>query len=145
MSARSPEDRLDQLGRAVDNYPARVADLRDIFAEVAAQIVTGTAAGGQVAVTATGDGVVDSVRISPRALRQLDNRALAKHVMNAVNEALEEGAALFEEAIRRDPEDEVLDAAEEAEFAAHMRELHERLDAISRSIDKFTDRERPTD
>jgi len=64
--------------------------------EAANEIVTGTAGGGAVTVTATAGGNVTEIRISPQALADGDAELLGDLVAAAVNQALTEGKSLIQ-------------------------------------------------
>ncbi|WP_239088389.1 YbaB/EbfC family nucleoid-associated protein [Planosporangium mesophilum] len=130
----SPDERMEQLQRAVEDYPYRVRRLTEDAAEAAAQKVTGEAGNGQVVVTVTGGGAIDSVRVTYGALRELDNRTLADRVMAAVNDGLERAEALMPGA--GEPDDA---AAEEAlhRFEQRMDDLLYELDYIDRKLNRI--------
>jgi DNA-binding YbaB/EbfC family protein len=64
--------------------------------EAANEIVTGSAGGGAVIVTATAGGDVKEIRISPQALADGDAELLGDLVAAAVNQALTEGKSLIQ-------------------------------------------------
>jgi DNA-binding YbaB/EbfC family protein len=65
-------------------------------AELAEAEVTGTAGGGLVTVTATGNGDVRSIKIDPRAIDPDDVETLEDLVLAAVRNAADEARALAE-------------------------------------------------
>jgi DNA-binding protein YbaB len=130
-------ERLEVLADAVEDYPAQVADLRGRLSEAAAQTVTGSAAQGQVTASVTGEGIVEAVRVSPRALRQMDNRTVARYVLVAVNDALDEADRLVEDVLG-DRADADADVDEQvAQYEQRMDRLLGQLDDISRAIDRL--------
>lgn len=66
-------------------------------AEIAATEVTGTAGGGMVTATATGNGELRSITIDPAAVDRDDVELLEDMVVAAVNEARRAGEALQNE------------------------------------------------
>jgi hypothetical protein len=64
--------------------------------EAANEIVTGSAGGGAVTVTATAGGSVQEIRISPEALADGDAELLGDLIAAAVNQALTEGKSLIQ-------------------------------------------------
>jgi DNA-binding YbaB/EbfC family protein len=64
--------------------------------EAANELVTGSAGGGAVIVTATAGGDVKEIRISPQALADGDAELLGDLVAAAVNQALTEGKSLIQ-------------------------------------------------
>jgi DNA-binding YbaB/EbfC family protein len=65
-------------------------------AELAEAEVTGTAGGGLVTVTTTGNGEVKAVKIDPRAVDPDDVETLEDLVLAALHNAAEEARALTE-------------------------------------------------
>jgi DNA-binding protein YbaB len=128
-------ERLEALADAVREYPAQVADARERLGDAANQTITADAAQGQVTATVTGEGVVDAVRVSPRALRQMDNRAVARYVLAAVNDALDGADTLVEEALGDRADADVDEQV--AQYEQRMDQLLGRLDDISRAIDRL--------
>jgi DNA-binding protein YbaB len=125
------EDRLDQLGQAVEHHADRVVKLRQRAAEFASRAVTGRAAQGQVVVTVTGGGVIQGVRVSQRALQEMDNQTLAGHVRAAVNEALDRVDEHLQDLRPAPPGD--VDAALES-YERRMDDMLDRLDTIDRAL-----------
>jgi DNA-binding protein YbaB len=137
VTTPSPDERLEQLHRAIDGYPRRVAELSQRAAEVGAQTVIGEAGDGQVVVTLTGRGEVQGVRLTYRALRELDNRTLADRVMAAVNDGLDRAEALIGEADSADRGEEADEAV--AQFERRMDDLLYELDYTDRKLDRLDD------
>jgi DNA-binding protein YbaB len=129
-----PDQALTALDRALAEYPRRVAELTDRLSAAAAATVSGTDEGGLVTVTASGAGEIQSVRVSLRALRDLDAGTLANRLADAANEALtraEEGLAEATGAAAT-PDPEVADRL--AAFERRMDGLLERLDRVDRDL-----------
>jgi DNA-binding protein YbaB len=138
VTASSPEDRFAQLERAIDEYPDRVERLRRNMAEAAAQTVTGVAGDGQVVVALTGQGSIQGVRVTHRALRELDRRSLANRVIEAVNDGLDRADAL----LAAEAGDSAGDAEAEAALASferRMDDLFYELDYLDRKLDRLDD------
>lgn len=138
MTAPPPDDRIEQLERAIEEYPDRVARLRRDVAEAAAQTVTGEAGDGQVVVTLTGQGSIQGVRVTYRALRELDHRSLADRVIDAINDGLDRADAV----LAAGTGDGTGDAAAEAaltSFERRMDDLFYELDHLDRRLDRLDD------
>jgi hypothetical protein len=71
--------------------------LAEAQAQLAEENVTGTAGGGAVKVTVTGDQKCHSVEISPELLKEADPEMLQDLVLTAFNVALEQSRALAAE------------------------------------------------
>ena len=71
-------------------------ELQRVQAEAANEVVTASAGGGMVKVTATAGGEITQIEIDPKAIDPSDPELLADLVMAAVNEALRSGRALLE-------------------------------------------------
>jgi DNA-binding protein YbaB len=136
MTMPVPEQAMAELERAISDYPQHVADLSDRVTEAAGQTVTGEDPGGLVTVTATGSGQIRSVRLTLRALRDLDDRRLADCVVDAANEALARAEALLDEATGGQPGPDDIDARLAA-FENRMDDTLYELDRIDRMLDRF--------
>lgn len=64
--------------------------------EATREVVTGTAGGGMVKVTATAGGELTAVEIDPKAIDPDDPEMLGDLVVAAANQALEAGRALIQ-------------------------------------------------
>jgi DNA-binding protein YbaB len=131
-----PDQVMAALDRALAEYPRRVAELTERLAAVAAATISGADEGGLVTVTASGAGEIRSVRVSLRALRDLDPGTLANRVADATNQALtraEESLAEVTGAAAT-PDPEVADRL--AAFERRMDGLLERLDRVDRDVDR---------
>jgi DNA-binding protein YbaB len=139
MSGRpSPEERLEQLQQAIANYPQRVAELSQRAMGAAGRTVTGEAGGGEVKVTATGQGQIQEVRLTHRALRELDNHTLADRVRDAINDALERADAMMANATQGSSADsDVEDAL--GQYERRMDNLLYQLEYLERSLDRLAD------
>ena len=70
--------------------------MQEAQAELAGETVEGTAGGGMVTVTASGDGEIKAIRIDPKAIDPDDPDLLADLILAAVNEALRSAQSLAE-------------------------------------------------
>lgn len=137
MTIPTPDERMAQLRRAIDDYPAAAAQAAQRVAVVAAQTVTGQDGQAQVTVTVTGDGRIEGVRVDPQALREWDNHTLAEHLTAAVNDGLDRVDELT--AAGDDPAADL--AGEEAmrRYEQQMDEVLYNLNCIDRRLDRFLD------
>jgi len=71
-------------------------ELQRLQEEAARELVSATAGGGMVKVTATAGGEITKIEIDPKAIDPDDPELLADLVTAAVNEALRAGRALVE-------------------------------------------------
>jgi hypothetical protein len=71
-------------------------ELQRVQAEAEQEVVTSSAGGGLVKVTATGGGEIRSVEIDPKAIDPSDPELLGDLVTAAVNQALRDGRARLE-------------------------------------------------
>ena len=71
------------------------AELARLQAEAESELVTASAGGGMVKVTATAAGEIKQIEIDPKAIDPSDPELLADLVAAAVNEALRNGQALL--------------------------------------------------
>src|SRR5947209_6526927 len=71
-------------------------DLQRMQTEAESEIVTASAGGGMVKVTATAGGEIKSVDIDPKAIDPSDPELLGDLVAAAVNQALRDGRARIE-------------------------------------------------
>ena len=132
-----PRRRMSELELTISDYPRQVAQARRRLADIAAQTVLGQDAGGLVTVTVTALGVVTSVHLSPRALRDLDDRRLADCVRDAANQALiraEETVNAVAEEPRVDDVDSRL-----AAFEGRVDDILCELDRVSSGLDDLVD------
>ena len=127
------------LERAIADYPRQLAEATDRVAAAGAATVTGQDEGGLVTVTASGAGEIQAVRVSHRALRDLDARALAGRVTAAVNAALARAEAAVTEAAGRAGDDPDEDRRFRS-FEHRMDDAIDRLDRLDRSLDRLLDR-----
>lgn len=72
------------------------ADLARLQEEAGNELVSATAGGGMVKVTATAGGEITQIEIDPKAIDPSDPELLADLVTAAVNEALRAGRSLIE-------------------------------------------------
>jgi DNA-binding protein YbaB len=136
MTMPVPEQAMAELERAISDYPRHVAELSDRVTEAAEQTVTGEDPGGLVTVTVTGSGLVRAVRITQRALRDLDDRRLVGCIVDAANEALARAEALLDMASSGQPDTDDLDARLVA-FGSRMDDTLYELGRIDRMLDHF--------
>jgi DNA-binding YbaB/EbfC family protein len=71
-------------------------ELKRVQEEAERELVTSSAGGGMVKVTATAGGEIKEIEIDPKAIDPDDPDLLADLVMAAVNEALRSGRSLLE-------------------------------------------------
>ena len=71
-------------------------ELQRLQEEAAQELVTASAGGGTVKVTATAGGEIRKIEIDPKAIDPDDPELLADVVTAAVNQALRDGRALLE-------------------------------------------------
>jgi DNA-binding protein YbaB len=130
----SPDEALGRLERVHNDFPQRLAEARTRVAEAAASEVAGEDAGGLVRVTATGKGEITSVRVTERALRDLDQASLAGRITEAVNAALARGEATLADAAheRREADDT---AYAMARFEERMDDMLDRLSRLDRDLE----------
>lgn len=134
----SPDEALGRLERVLADYPHRVAEVRSRVAAAAATEVSGEDLGGLVRVTASGTGEITSVRVTERALRDLDATSLAERITEAVNAALARAEAALTDAARTTPEaDDTAYAM--ARFSDRMDDLLDRLTRIDRDLEDRLD------
>lgn len=130
----SPDEALGRLERVLNDFPQRLAEARTRVAEAAASEVAGEDPGGLVRVTATGKGEITSVRVTERALRDLDQASLAGRITEAVNAALARGeAALADAAHERREADDTAYAM--ARFEERMDDMLDRLSRLDRDLE----------
>lgn len=129
-----PDEALGRLERVLNDFPQRLADARGRVAEAAASEVAGEDLGGLVRVTATGQGEITSVRVTERALRDLDPASLTDRIAEAVNAALARGEALLADAAheRREADDT---AYAMARFEERMDDMLDRLSRLDRELE----------
>jgi DNA-binding YbaB/EbfC family protein len=83
---------LDALMKQAQEMQAKVQQLQE---EAAGEMVSATAGGGLVKVTATAGGEIKQIEIDPKAIDPSDPELLGDLVTAAVNEALRNGQALL--------------------------------------------------
>jgi DNA-binding protein YbaB len=116
------------------DFAEQVAEVRSRVAAAAAAEVSGEDLGGLVRVTATGKGDIVSVRVTERALDDLDARSLAERITEAANAALAKAEATLTEAARTNPEaDDTAYAM--ARFTDRMDDLLDRLTRLDRDLE----------
>lgn len=130
----SPDESLGRLERVLADYPQRAADLQARVAAAAASEVAGEDLGGLVRVTATGKGEILSVRVTERALRDMDATSLAARVVEAANEALARAESALTDAAHtgREADDT---AYAMARFSDRMDDLLDRLSRLDRDLE----------
>jgi DNA-binding protein YbaB len=135
----SPDEALGRLERVLNDFPQRLAEARDRVAAAAAAEVAGEDVGGLVRVTATGKGDITAVRVTERALRDLDSAALADRIAEAVNAALARAeATLADAAYERRHADDTAYAM--ARFEERMDDMLDRLSRLDRDLeDRLSD------
>jgi DNA-binding protein YbaB len=130
----NPDEALGRVQRVVADYPQQVAEARSRVAAAAAAEVAGEDLGGLVRVTATGKGDIIAVRVTGRALRDLDARALAERITEAANAALARAEAMLTDAARTSREaDDTAYAM--ARFTDRMDDLLDRLTRLDRDLE----------
>jgi DNA-binding protein YbaB len=134
----SPDEALGRLERVLADYPRRAAEVRSRVAAAAATEVSGEDLGGLVRVTASGKGEITSVRVSERALRDLDATSLAARITEAANAALAGADAALTDAAR--PPQETDDTAYAmVRFSERMDDLLDRLARLDRDLEDRLD------
>jgi hypothetical protein len=84
---------MNQLMRQAQEMQAQMARAQE---QLANETVEASAGGGLVKVKATGTGVIQEIRIDPKAIDPDDPELLEDTVLAAVNEALRSAQALME-------------------------------------------------
>jgi hypothetical protein len=84
---------MNQLMRQAQEMQAQMARAQE---QLANETVEASAGGGLVAVKATGTGVIQEIKIDPKAIDPEDPELLEDTVLAAVNEALRSAQALAE-------------------------------------------------
>lgn len=96
---------MKDMQRMMKEAQKMAAEMQKAQAEIAEQTVEGSAGGGAVKVSATGDGRILSVTLDPELLTDVDASTpddlemIGDTVAAAVNDALEKGRALQQEAL----------------------------------------------
>ena len=93
---------MKDMQRMMKEAQKMAAEMQKAQAEIAEQIVEGTAGGGAVKVTATGDGRIVSVVLDPELVAdggEDDLEIIGDAIVAAVNDALEKGRALTQDAL----------------------------------------------
>jgi DNA-binding protein YbaB len=135
----SPDEALGRLERVLNDFPHRLAEARDRVAAAAASEVAGEDLGGLVRVTATGKGEIRSVRVTERALRDLDPAELAGRITEAVNAALARAEATLTDAAHEGREADDT-AYTMARFEERMDDMLDRLSRLDRDLeDRLSD------
>ena len=84
---------MNQLMRQAQQMQEQVAATQE---QLANETVEASAGGGLVTVKATGTGVIQEIKIDPKAIDPDDPEMLADMVLAAVNEALRSSQSLIE-------------------------------------------------
>ena len=84
---------MNQLMRQAQEMQAQMARAQE---QLANETVEASAGGGLVTVKATGTGVIQEIKIDPKAIDPDDPEMLADMVVAAVNEALRSSQSLME-------------------------------------------------
>jgi nucleoid-associated protein EbfC len=84
------------MNKLLEQVGAMQQQMQQAQEELARQTVEASAGGGAVAVTATGNGEIKSLRIDPKAIDPAEPELLADMVLAAVNEALRAAQSLAE-------------------------------------------------
>jgi hypothetical protein len=84
------------FGKLAEQAAKMQEELARLQEEAAAEIVTSSAGGGMVKVTATAGGEIKSIEIDPKAIDPSDPEMLEDMVLAAVNEAVRSAHALAE-------------------------------------------------
>jgi DNA-binding protein YbaB len=129
-----PDEALGRLERVLADYPDRLAEVRAQVGAAAAAEVSGADVGGLVRVTATGTGDITSVRVTERAVRDLDATSLAARITEAANAALAAAEAALTDAARTPQQaDDTTYAV--ARFQDQMDDLLDRLVRLDRDLE----------
>jgi nucleoid-associated protein EbfC len=84
------------FGKLAEQAMQMQEELKKLQEEAEKEIVTASAGGGMVKVTATAGGEIQTIEIDPKAIDPDDPEMLGDLVTAAVNEALRSGRALLE-------------------------------------------------
>ena len=84
------------FGKLAEQAQKMQEELKRLQAEAENELVTASAGGGMVKVTATAGGEIRQIEIDPKAIDPSDPELLADLVTAAVNEALRSGRSLLE-------------------------------------------------
>jgi nucleoid-associated protein EbfC len=84
------------FGKLAEQAMQMQAELKRVQEEAERELVTSSAGGGMVKVTATAGGEITKIEIDPKAIDPDDPELLADLVTAAVNEALRSGRSLLE-------------------------------------------------
>ena len=84
------------FGKLAEQASLLQKELQQLQEEASRELVTASAGGGMVKVTATAGGEITKLEIDPKAIDPADPELLADLVTAAVNEALRSGRALIE-------------------------------------------------
>jgi nucleoid-associated protein EbfC len=84
------------FGKLAEQAMQMQEELKKLQEEAEREIVTSSAGGGMVKVTATAGGEITKIEIDPKAIDPEDPELLADLVTAAVNEALRSGRSLLE-------------------------------------------------
>jgi DNA-binding YbaB/EbfC family protein len=84
------------LGKLAEQAAKMQAELARLQEEAASEVVTASAGGGMVKVTATAGGEITGIEIDPKAIDPSDPELLGDLITAAVNQALKDGRARIE-------------------------------------------------
>jgi len=84
------------FGKLAEQARQMQEELKKLQAEAEQEIVTASAGGGMVKVTATAGGEIRQIEIDPKAIDPDDPELLGDLIAAAVNEALRSGRSLLE-------------------------------------------------
>ena len=129
-----PDESLGRAQGLAAGFPEQVAEIRARVAAAAAAEVSGEDLGGLVRVTATGKGDILAVRVTERALDDLDARQLADRITEAANAALARAEAAVTDAARTSREADDT-AYTMARFTDRMDDLLDRLTRLDRDLE----------
>jgi DNA-binding YbaB/EbfC family protein len=87
------------FGKLAEQAQKMQEELKRLQAEAEQEIVTASAGGGMVKVTATAGGEIKQIEIDPKAIDPDDPELLGDLIAAAVNEALRSGRSLLESKI----------------------------------------------
>ncbi|HWS33385.1 MAG TPA: YbaB/EbfC family nucleoid-associated protein [Actinoplanes sp.] len=128
----NPDQSMDDLRRAIDDYPRRLAETTARAHAAARATVTARDESGQVTVTASGQGDILSVRVTGHALHDGDPHTLATRITTTVNAALSQAEATLAEATTGTLPDDT-------ETTARLDAFEQRIDAAINRLDRLLD------
>ncbi|RJL30032.1 YbaB/EbfC family nucleoid-associated protein [Bailinhaonella thermotolerans] len=85
------------MARLIDDVQHRIAELSQAMGEIQERDVTVTSDDGRFEATVAGDGTLRSVRIGPKAMRELDHEAMGPALVAVINKARASAGDLFDE------------------------------------------------